>query len=217
MKRWLLILLVIAVFAVGWYYFFYQRTATRRAATQTVETSAPDQSALKPASINWQPVDSAQNGFTLDMPAGQRELQVPAYNELGTSQPVEMLLASPDPSTSFAVTWADNPPVARVNGNNPYLTLEAAREGMLARTKTYAMTQTDLKVAGFPATDVLARNDQGGVLDARLIYAGARLYALIATFPSMTARREEDVDRFYNSFTPRLTGAEGKTGNGGNS
>lgn len=212
MKRWLwVILLIIAVFAVGWYYFFYPRTAKRVAEVAQVN-AIRDQSTLQPATINWQPLDRQQNGFRLEMPAGAQELQVPAYTDSGSSEPVEMLLSNPDKATSFAVTWEDNPPVARANDRNPDRTLEAAREGMLTRTQTYEMTESQQTIAGFPAMDVLARNAGGGVLDARLIYAKGRLYALIATFPSMTARREEDVLRFYNSFTPQLIATGTKAG-----
>jgi predicted Zn-dependent protease len=37
-------------------------------------------------------------------------------------------------------------------------------------------------------------------MDARLIYAGDRLYMLVAAFPSARARRDQNVARFFNSF-----------------
>ena len=40
------------------------------------------------------------------------------------------------------------------------------------------------------------------MLNSRLICAGQHLYMLTATFPSMSARREQDVTRFFSSFTP---------------
>jgi hypothetical protein len=46
----------------------------------------------------------------------------------------------------------------------------------------------------------MARNSSGGVMDTRLIMAGKRLYMLSAAFPSMSARREQDVKRFFGSF-----------------
>jgi hypothetical protein len=49
---------------------------------------------------------------------------------------------------------------------------------------------------------VSAQNGNGGVLDARLIMAGNRLYVLMALFPSAGARRERDVTRFFDSFVP---------------
>jgi hypothetical protein len=39
------------------------------------------------------------------------------------------------------------------------------------------------------------------MLDTRFVYAGTRLYMLIATSPSAAARHEEEVIRFFNSFT----------------
>ena len=38
-------------------------------------------------------------------------------------------------------------------------------------------------------------------MNSRLIHAGTRLYMLIAAFPSVSARRDRDVTRFFNSFT----------------
>jgi len=46
----------------------------------------------------------------------------------------------------------------------------------------------------------VVRNTGGGVMDTRFIYAGTRLYMLIATAPSAAERRENDIIRFFNSF-----------------
>jgi hypothetical protein len=46
----------------------------------------------------------------------------------------------------------------------------------------------------------VARNAEGGILNGRLILAGSHLYMLIATFPRNEERREEDVNRFFQSF-----------------
>ena len=73
---------------------------------------------------------------------------------------------------------------------------------MLARTQTFLIQQSDVKVAGFPALDLSARNEGGGILDARLIYVNGCLYSLIVAFPDLATRRQADVDRFYQSFTP---------------
>jgi hypothetical protein len=37
-------------------------------------------------------------------------------------------------------------------------------------------------------------------MNSRLIYINPRLYMLIAAFPSESARREQDVARFFDSF-----------------
>jgi hypothetical protein len=39
-------------------------------------------------------------------------------------------------------------------------------------------------------------------MDTRLVMVGNRLYMLSAAFPSMSARREQDVTRFFSSFQP---------------
>ncbi|HTX74601.1 MAG TPA: hypothetical protein VMD29_00255 [Terracidiphilus sp.] len=207
MKRWQWIVLVVVVLAVGWYFY---RSRLRKVPVQTTPTSEASnsgQASSQPANIDWQSIDRQQDGFKLEMPAGPKQLEVPAYNEKGSSEPVEMLYSDPDGATTFAVTWEDNPPVARVNDRVPDRTLEAARDGMVTRTHTSLMTQSRSNVAGFPALDLTAKNSGGGILDARLIYVHGRLYTLIATFPSWAARREQDVIRFYNSFTPATPAA----------
>jgi hypothetical protein len=157
----------------------------------------------RPAHINWQAVERPENGFKVEMPSDAKDLQVPAYNEAGGSEPVKMLFANPDGDTTFAVSWEDNPPVARVNNRVQDRTLNMARDGMLARTQTTLVTESRVTSAGgYAARDVTARNSEGGILNARLIYAGNRLYVLMALFPSSNARKEQDVIRFFNSFVP---------------
>lgn len=214
MKRWQWIVLIVIVLAVGWYFFRSRLRKSAVPATPASETTTADLTGSQPANINWQPIDRQQDGFKLEMPAGPKQLEVPAYNEKGSSEPVEMLYSDPDGATTFAVTWEDNPPVARVNGRVPDRTLEAARDGMVLRTQTSLMSQSRQNVAGFPALDLTAKNNGGGILDARLIYVRNRLYTLIATFPSSGARREQDVIRFYNSFTPLLVAATPNTRSG---
>lgn len=152
--------------------------------------------------IAWQRVERPDEGFRVDLPGDAKDLQVPAYNESGSAEPVKMLVASPDGETTFAVSWQDNPPVARVNNRLPERTLEMARDGMLARTRTTLASDSRLTLKGYPARDIAARNPSGGVLNARLIYAGERLYTLLALYPSSEARHERDVKHFFNSFQP---------------
>ena len=150
--------------------------------------------------IDWQAVDRPGDGFRLEMPSDQRQIQVPAYNEAGISEPVNMLLSGPDANTAFAVAWSDDPPAMRMVNRAPDRTLDVARDGLLARTQTALVSETRCSPQGFPGRDILARNVGGGVLDARLIVAGQRLYMLTVAYPSMAARREQDVRRFVNSF-----------------
>lgn len=135
------------------------------------------------------------------------ELQVPAFTENGSTEPVRMIFTDVESDTTFAVTWQDNPPVARVNDRIPDKTLDAARNGMLSRTQTTLDNETRVTISGYPGREITARNAGGGVLDARLIYTGERLYTLLALFPSRSAKREQDVIRFYNSFSPSHFGS----------
>jgi hypothetical protein len=91
--------------------------------------------------------------------------------------------------------------VERANSDVPDKTLDMARDDAMQRTETTLVSETPLSQQGFPARDFSARNLGGGVFNARLILARKRLYMLTATFPSVDARREQDVIRFFNSFS----------------
>jgi len=160
-----------------------------------------------PPTIVWQKVDRANDGFRVEMPTDVKQIQIPAYTETGGTEQLEMIFSNPDAETTFSVAWQDNPAVARVNNRAPDKTLEMARDGAIARTQTSLVSESSINTQGFPGKAFEARNSGGGVMNSRLIYAGARLYMLIATFPSTSARRDRDVARFFNSFT--MTSASG--------
>ena len=155
---------------------------------------------FKPAAISWMLVDRSREGFKLEMPADTREIEVPAYNESGATEPVDMLYAYPDPSTSFSISWADQPPIVRASENNPEQMLEDARNGALERTQSVLVSEAQSIRQGFRVHDFAGRNQRGGVFDARLVLAERRLYLLMASFPAASARRDEDVNRFFDSF-----------------
>ncbi len=154
-----------------------------------------------PASIVWQSVDRTPDGFKVQMPADIKEIQVPAYNEQGGSEQVDMIYAYPDSETCFSVAWADNPPVERANFEVPDRTLDMARDDAMARTQTTLVEESTFSQQGFPGRYFSSRNLGGGVMNSRLILARKRLYMLTATFPTAGARRDEDVAHFFNSFS----------------
>lgn len=200
MKRWLYLVLSAAVLAVAAYLYF---NPAGLEIGKMLHLGDSDFGTGRPARITWQTIERPEDGFKLELPSSPKDLQVPAYNESGGSEPVKMLYSNPDDDTTFAISWEDNPPVARVNNNSPDRTLTMAEEGMLARTQTTLVSENHATLAGrFSARDIKARNSEGGLLDARLIYTGKRLYVLMALFPSVNARREQDVVRFFNSFVP---------------
>jgi hypothetical protein len=166
------------------------------------ESTSSDQSDANsaPARMIWQKVDRTPDGVKVELPSDTKDIQVPAYNERGGSEPVSMILANPDAETSFSVAWADNPPVARANAHAADKTLDMARDDALARTQSRLINESHASFGGYPARDFEGRNVEGGVINSRLIYAGQRLYMLIAAFPSAGARRDRDVSRFFNSF-----------------
>jgi hypothetical protein len=168
--------------------------------------------AMKPSKAKWRSISRPADGFTVELPAGTRDSEAPAFNETGSTEPVKMLESTSDDDTVYAITWQDNPPIARINNNVPDRTLDQAQDGMLSRTQTTLMSQTRIVAGGSPGREILAHNASGGVLNARLIYvklpgANDRLYTLMALFPTAGARHEQDVTRFFNSFVMSAPGA----------
>lgn len=202
MKRWQYIAIAAAALLCAGYYAVQHASFNFNTITQLFHASP----VAKPSSLTWQTVDRPDEGFRIDLPADSKDVEVPAYNESGSSEPVKMIYANPDPEITYAVTWEDNPPVARVNSRLPERTLDMARDGMLARSRTTLVSDQHIISHGYPAREVLARNAGGGVLSARLIYAGERLYTLMALYPSSSSRHEQDVKHFFNSFVPASAG-----------
>jgi hypothetical protein len=199
-KRWHYIALaVVGVLALGYIYLHRQALGlVRPAGDDGVQDSS---SSVRPAIANWKKEDRTASGFTVDMPAEVRDTQVPAFNERGGQDQVNMIYANPDAETTYSVAWEDNPPVVRVTESSPDYMLDTARDDAVARTQTILVNESHVTVAGgYPGRDFQARNVGGGVMNARLIYANPRLYMLTAAFPSAAARREQDVTRFFNSF-----------------
>jgi hypothetical protein len=203
-KRWHYIVLAGAILALVYVYLHRQELGlTGPQGILTNETPSADQAATsvsRPPIVKWQPVDRASDGFKLEMPADIKQIQIPAYNERGGAEQVDLIYSNPSADISYSVAWADNPPVARVNGQVSDRVLDMARDDALARTQTNLVSESRSSPGGFPARDFVGRNVGGGIMDIRLIYTGQRLYMLIAAFPSASARREQDVVRFYNSF-----------------
>jgi hypothetical protein len=216
-KRWPYILILLIAVGIGVYFLIENQrllpSSWRWGASTGSENAGTETDSLlgatQPAQISWHVVSRPADGFRVEMPSGPRDSEVPALNESGGTEPVKMLHSSPGDDSTYAVTWADNPPVARANDNDPDRTLDHARDGMLANTETSLVSETRITVAGFPGREILAHNSAGGMLNARLIYvpaagngAGGRLYTLMALFPTAGARSEQDVSRFFNSFAP---------------
>jgi hypothetical protein len=154
--------------------------------------------------LEWHSIDDSSGGanlgFKVEMPGEPKRIVVQATNEAGNNEPVSMLLVKPDSERTYAIAWAEKPPVARMNDLVPDKTLDQARDGALNKTTTTLISEIRSNPQGFPGRDVVAHNAGGGVLDTRFIYANPRLYMLIATAPSAAARHEDEVIRFFNSF-----------------
>ena len=211
MSRWVyLVLTVLAIVAVVYIYLHRQQlglvsqpsSTTTSAQMENAVATGPE---MYPARIIWQQVDRTPDGFRLDMPEDPKEIEIPAYTDRGGAEQVDMLFSTPDAQTTYSVAWADDPPVVRADRPSVQRTLDAARDGALARTQTSLVSESSTRVEGFPARDFTGRNAEGGLFDARLVLAGTRLYMLVAAFPSAQASRQQDVSQFFDDF--RLTAA----------
>jgi hypothetical protein len=199
-KRWQITVLVLLAVA-GIVYVYLHRQDFGLVATH-IDGSSSDISSTSssPAHITWETVNRGNEGFRVDLPVDSKEIQVPAYNEAGGTEPISMIISYPNPETTFSVAWEDRPPVYRVSGRSPDRTLDMARDGALIRTQTSLVSESRDTPDGNPTREIVAHNGGGGVMDSRLILVGERLYMLTAAFPSGSARREQDVRRFFNSF-----------------
>jgi hypothetical protein len=205
--KWLFSVLLSVILIVGLIYVYLHRQElglgfSRPAPVEN--TSGPASSEVgqtAPATIVWEKIDRSSDGFKVEMPTGVQQTQVPAYNESGGEEPVQMIFSNPGADTTFSVSWADNPPVVRVNRRSAERMLEMARDEALNRTQTALVNESATSFDGHPARDFTAQNANGGTMNSRLISAGPRLYMLTAVFPSAAARRDSDVSRFFNSFT----------------
>ena len=182
-------------------YFVYQHRAwlglgSAGGGVPTEETNTD----LEPAHVSWHAVDRVQDGFRIEMPSDTSEIQIPAYNVKGDAEEMEMIVANPNAETTYAIAWDDNPPVERVSGQAVERTLDNARDGALARTQTTLIGESHANYLGYPARDFSGQNQSGGLFNARLILAGTKLYMIIAAFPAPSARRDEDVNHFFDSF-----------------
>lgn len=197
-----LVLGLLGLGAIACFLFLYRGKMGLWGSGGTPDNGAKSQtsSSAAPAQIDWQEVDRSPDGFKVQMPAGTNETLIPAYNAQGGVEEVNMIMAMPG-SDTFAVAWADHPPVERASSANAEKTLDLARDGALMRTQTVLTGESRSRIDGYPECQFSARNDQGGILNSRLILAGTHLYMLMASFPAASARRHEDVNRFFDSFT----------------
>jgi hypothetical protein len=151
--------------------------------------------------LEWRPVDESDQGFKLEMPGDPKQVVVQATSETGANEPISMLMVKPDSDRTYAIAWAEKPPVARMNDLVADKTLDQARDGALGRSGTTQVSEIRTNPQGYPGRDVVSHNAGGGIMDTRFIYARPRLYMLIATAPSPAARHEDEVIHFFNSFS----------------
>jgi hypothetical protein len=191
---------VIAAVLIAGVYYLWSTYGITGSSNRIKSLYASANSAEKPS--DWHDIDRSAEGFRVKMPSEPRPSVAMANNESGSTEPVQMLVASgSNTATTYAIAWEDNPPVERVNGQVPDRTLDMARDGATARTQTTLISEDRISPQGFPGREFVARNVGGGYLETRFVLAGTRLFMLLAASPSVTARHEQEVQRFFNSFT----------------
>jgi len=153
----------------------------------------------------WRVVDRPADGFRVEMPAEVTDGRAPAFTGHGIQEEIPLIEASPRPENLFAVAWDDDPPVEHSAGEEAENTLDTAQAGALTRTGAVLTGEWQSHASGDPERDFTGRIAGGGVLNARMILAGRRLFMLLATSPPQSPERDAEVDRFFNSF--RLTAA----------
>ena len=192
----LAILLVVGVYYAWTTYGAGERPKQLPEMTKFMTTRKP----LEPAA-EWREIDQTAEGFKVRMPREPKPTTAMAVNKTGGSEPVKMLLADSETATTYAVAWADNPPVERVTAQRPDATLDQARDGALRRTATTMIAESRIAPQGYSGREFVARNVGGGYLETRFVLAGKRLYMLIAASPSVNVRHDQEIQKFFNSFT----------------
>ncbi len=198
--RTYLSILAVVLIVAGYYVYSHWDSWQRNSFTILSSTPASGTRNVGSSAIQWRNVDETAYGFQVDLPSTPVETTTQATNERGAHEAVKMLLAHADANTDYAIAWEDNPPVARVHGDQVEAIFDAARTQAIDATYTAQLSEQRNSDQGFPARQFVAKNAQGGYLDARFIWAAPRLYMLIATFPSEKARKEADISRFFQSF-----------------
>jgi hypothetical protein len=194
-------LYVVAFLAViGTFYLWNHRDDFSSLRAWLPSRSSEDLQQENGSQLQWQPVSDPTLGFKVEMPGAASRVVVQANSETGGAEPISMLTVKPESNRTYAVAWAEKPPIARINDLLPDRTLDQARDGALSRTESTLISEVRSNPQGFPGRDIVAHNRNGGMLDIRLIYAAPRLYMLMATSPSASGRHEEEIMHFFNSF-----------------
>lgn len=205
MNRWGYTGLAIVFLVIAFYAYRHRQdlglTRPAPSAYQSPSTANQPGPVQQPIAIDWQKIDRTLDGFKIEMPANSQQIKIPAYNEHGSTEMADMLYAYPDPQISYSITWAENPPVERVNRSVPDRTLDMALADALQRSQTMLVDKKAISQQGFPGREFSARNTGGGVFTSRLVLARHRLYMLTVAYPSADARRNQDVSHFFDSFS----------------
>ena len=105
--KWLFSILLTVILVGGLSYAYFHRQelglgGSRPATVEETAASVPNQtSQAGPAPIVWEKIDRSSDGFKIEMPSGVQQTQVPAYNDHGGEEPVQMIFSNPNADTSF--------------------------------------------------------------------------------------------------------------------
>ncbi len=116
------------------------------------------------AQLEWRPVEDASIGFKVEMPGDPQRVIVQATSETGGNEPISMLLVKPDTDRTYAIAWAEKPPVARMNDLVTSLTLDQATRWSPQQDPDHLVSEIRSSPQGYPGRDVVAHNVGGGKL-----------------------------------------------------
>ena len=88
-------------------------------------------------------------------------------------------------------------PAAGVAKTNPQKLLDGARDGLLYQTKGRMVAEKHLTFANLPGRDQIIMDEKGTHYRVRLLWAGNRLYQIMAVSPG---KPRPDADLFFDSF-----------------
>ncbi len=144
----------------------------------------------------WHHFADSTLGYALDVPAEPVEL--PFASAPGMSIGLRL---SADLGAGTYYSFAGVNVSSLASGNDETL-LNAMVTGMLMRKGFSLVAQHPVPVEGGAGKELEVKQDalKGGRLWARVLVRGGKAYIISATVP-FAARRTEDVDRFFSSFT----------------
>jgi hypothetical protein len=150
-------------------------------------------------SYDWQAVDLADGQFKVTFPGKPILEESPTKTVTGGSFTLHALRIKPVDTVAYGCAWFDDPSLMGMSAEDR---LNQARDNGLRGVQGTLLSEKKTTVQGYPARDIRATARGNAAFDNRIILVGPRLYTLMVG--DVTGRHDAaNVERFFNSFTPR--------------